>query len=79
MAALLVLATVCMGWPVFPFFAGIRPMILGLPLSLAWVVLWMVVVFVAQLALYLRDDSTDREAQSPVEDGGESMVESARG
>jgi hypothetical protein len=39
-------------WPLYPLFGGIRPMILGLPLSLAWVVLWLALVFVALLVLY---------------------------
>lgn len=44
-------------WPVYPLFAGIRPFILGLPLSLAWMVLALVVGFVALLALYLTEES----------------------
>lgn len=39
-------------WPVYPLFSGIRPLILGLPLSLAWVVLWLGLVFVALVVLY---------------------------
>ncbi|HEX9733298.1 MAG TPA: hypothetical protein VGG06_15115 [Thermoanaerobaculia bacterium] len=47
---LLVVASVL--WPVYPLFSGIRPMILGLPLSLAWVVFALLAGFAALLALY---------------------------
>ncbi len=50
--AVLLLAAAAVGWPLYPFFAGARPFVLGLPLSLAWVVLWLFVVFVALAWLY---------------------------
>lgn len=40
-------------WPVYPLFSGIRPMILGVPLSLAYVVLLVLASFAALLALFL--------------------------
>ena len=40
-------------WPVYALFSGIRPRILGLPLSLAWVVGWVVAGFLALLAVHL--------------------------
>ncbi len=43
-------------WPIFPRFSGIHPLILGLPLSLAWVVLALGVMFVALLWLYRHED-----------------------
>ncbi len=43
-------------WPIYPLFAGIRPLVLGLPLSLAWVVLALAVMFVALVWLYRGDD-----------------------
>ena len=43
-------------WPVYPWMAGIRPLILGLPLSLAWVVGAVLVVFGAT-AIFFRLDS----------------------
>lgn len=52
---LLVAASVL--WPVYPLFSGIRPLVLGLPLSLAWVVLALVVGFLVLLALYLTEES----------------------
>ena len=55
----LALATLVAGlalvWPVYPLFGGIRPLVLGLPLSLAWVVLWLVVVFLALLIAFFSE------------------------
>lgn len=48
-------------WPVYPSVAGVRPYVLGLPFSLAWVVGWLGVVFVALVLLY-RADETDPDA-----------------
>lgn len=41
--------------PVYPLFGGIRPLILGLPLSFAWVVLWLGIVFAALVWVYQSD------------------------
>ncbi len=43
-------------WPIYPLFSDIRPLILGLPLSLAWVLLALGVMFAALLWLYRTDD-----------------------
>jgi fatty acid desaturase len=43
-------------WPVYPFAAGLRPFVLGLPLSLAWVIGWLVVVFVTFALLYRAEE-----------------------
>lgn len=43
-------------WPVYPVFSGVYPLILGLPLSLAWVVLALAISFVALAALYLTEE-----------------------
>ena len=51
---LLVIASVL--WPIYPLFSGIRPMILGLPLSLAWVVFALLAGFVTLLLLYATED-----------------------
>ncbi len=48
-------------WPVFPMFSGIHPLILGLPLSLAWVVLALTVMFGALVWLYLREDHGEND------------------
>ena len=55
-----VLVAVLLVWPVFPLFSGIRPLILGLPLSFAWVVLALTVMFGAIVWLY-RAEERDRE------------------
>jgi hypothetical protein len=43
-------------WPVYPSVAGIRPYVLGLPFSLAWVVGWLLVVFVALVLFYRAEE-----------------------
>jgi hypothetical protein len=50
--AILVAAMLALLWPIYPLFAGVFPLILGLPLSLAWPVLWLAVVFAALVWLY---------------------------
>lgn len=51
-AAVAALTALALVWPIYPLFSGVRPLILGLPLSFAWVVLWLGLVFVALVALY---------------------------
>ncbi|MDR8391156.1 hypothetical protein NC796_08410 [Aliifodinibius sp. S!AR15-10] len=48
-------------WPVYPLFSDISPMILGLPLSFAWVVGMLIASFLTILWYYL----TDPERKSP--------------
>lgn len=43
-------------WPVYPRFAGVEPLILGLPLSFAWVVLALILMFGGLLWLFLTED-----------------------
>lgn len=50
------LVTASLVWPIYPVFSGIHPLILGLPLSLAWIVLALLAGFAAVLALYLTED-----------------------
>lgn len=40
-------------WPIYSWFAGIRPRVLGLPFSLVYVVALVVLSFLALLALFL--------------------------
>lgn len=49
-------AALALVWPVYPPFGGIRPLVLGLPFSLVWVVLWLFVVFAALVWLYRTED-----------------------
>ena len=53
------LAGVALIWPVYPMVSGIRPYIFGLPFSLAWVVGWLLVVFLALVALYRSEGASD--------------------
>ncbi len=46
-------------WPGYPLFSGIEPMILGLPLSFAWVILWVIIGFLCMLALYFSDNKEE--------------------
>lgn len=42
-------------WPVYPLFSGIYPLILGLPLSFAWVIVSLLAAFFLLLWYYLTD------------------------
>lgn len=53
--AIVFVAALALIWPVYPLFGGIRPLVLGLPLSFAWVVLWLGIVFGALVWLYRSD------------------------
>lgn len=50
-------------WPAYAAFADIRPLVLGMPLSLVYVVLWVVASFLVLLALFLWEGR--READAP--------------
>lgn len=69
-AALAAAAAAALVWPLYPWFAGIRPMILGLPLSFAWVVAWLGVVFVALMALYRAEYRSPRRGGPSSPAGG---------
>lgn len=64
---LVVLAAVV--WPVYALFADIRPLVLGMPLSLAWVVAWVVISFLGLLAIFLWEsrgrDGEERSGDGP--------------
>lgn len=54
-----VLSGLALVWPIYPLAGGIRPYVLGLPFSFAWVVGWLVVMFVALVLLYRIDEFND--------------------
>ena len=54
--AVYVLVAAMLVWPVFPRFSGVQPLILGLPFSLAWVLLALGVIFAALLWLFRAED-----------------------
>lgn len=51
-----VLVFLALIWPVYPFFSGIEPRILGLPLSLSYIVGLLLLSFGVLLALYLWEE-----------------------
>ena len=59
--ATVLIAGLALIWPVYPLAGSIRPYVLGLPLSFAWVVGWLIVMFIALVLLYRTDqpDTTD--------------------
>lgn len=52
-------------WPVYSWFSGIYPRVLGLPLSLAYLVCLLAVSFSVGVALYLWEDR-----EGLIDDGG---------
>lgn len=50
---------VMLTWPVFPRFAAAEPLILGLPISFAWVVAALLIMFGALIWLYRSDNHDD--------------------
>jgi hypothetical protein len=56
---ILALAVLALIWPGSTLAAGIYPMIFGLPLSLAWVIVWLFVMLGAQIWLYRADIRND--------------------
>ena len=49
-------------WPVYPLAGHIRPYVLGLPFSFAWVVGWLVIMFVSLVLLYRTEEVDDTTA-----------------
>lgn len=43
-------------WPVYAEFAGVRPLVLGMPFSLFYVVVWVVASFLVLLGVYLWEE-----------------------
>ena len=54
-------------WPLYPWIGGVRPLILGMPFSMFWLVLMIATVFFTFLSLFAKDrdddESLDREYQ----------------
>ena len=54
-------------WPLYPWIAGIRPLVLGMPFSMFWLVLMVATVFFTFLSLFTADqeddEALDREYQ----------------
>jgi cytochrome bd-type quinol oxidase subunit 1 len=56
---LLFVIQLCVIWPGYALFADIYPMILGLPLSFAWIVAMLLTAFFLLLWYYLTDSEYD--------------------
>ncbi|MEM6645917.1 MAG: hypothetical protein AAF730_06665 [Bacteroidota bacterium] len=54
-AALVLLAFCALTAPAYTLVAHAQPFVLGLPLSLAWIIGWMLMMFAALIALYRSD------------------------
>lgn len=61
----LIVATVALIWPVYSQFSSVEPYILGLPLSLAWVVGWLAIVFVTVALLYRAEEHGSEDGDAP--------------
>ena len=46
-------------WPIYPFFSRIRPLILGMPFSLAYLVFLIVLSFLVLVSLYTWEGRRD--------------------
>jgi len=53
--AIFILLQLGLIWPVYPLFSGIEPMILGLPLSFAWIIFMLIGCFLLLLWYFLSD------------------------
>ena len=53
------LASLSIMWPGYPLFADVEPFILGVPLSFAWIILWVILMFIALLLLYFSDNKEE--------------------
>lgn len=57
-------------WPVYPVFASARPFVLGIPLSLAYVIALLLVAFGVLLGLYVWEGRRGLHDPLDPEDGG---------
>lgn len=55
-SAVMLIAAFFLIWPGYTFFSSATPFIIGLPLSFAWVILWVIIGFAAMLSLYISDN-----------------------
>jgi hypothetical protein len=58
--AVMLLAVLSVNWPGLLLFSGTTPLILGFPLSFAWIILWVVICFAAMMGLYLSDKKHEK-------------------
>lgn len=60
------LAGLALTWPIYPLVSHYRPTVLGLPLSFAWVILWLLAVFAALVHAFRKQHPSGASG-----DGGE--------
>ncbi|MEO1021505.1 MAG: hypothetical protein AAFW89_03100 [Bacteroidota bacterium] len=53
LVTILGLVQLCLIWPVFPLFGSPDPFIFGFPLNVAWVILMVLIAFVALLTFFV--------------------------
>ena len=63
----LLLIQLCLIWPVYPLFSDIYPLILGIPLSFAWVIFALLAAFSLLLWYYLTEPE---ESEPSLNSGG---------
>lgn len=66
--SVVVAALLALTWPVYPLVSGVEPYVFGFPLSFAWVIGWLLVVFVALVLFYRAEESGEEsgdDAPSP--------------
>ena len=61
------LAGLALIWPIYPMVSSYRPTVLGLPLSFAWVILWLSAVFAALVFAFRRRHGRDGSPERPPE------------
>ena len=60
----LLVIQLCLIWPVYPLFSDIRPLVLGLPFSFAWVIFVLLAAFALVLWYYLTDPEVKQAKSS---------------
>lgn len=58
-----ILAFLSIMWPGYAHFADYEPFILGIPLSFAWIILWVILSFVAMMSMYILDNRDEEEPE----------------
>lgn len=56
----MILTTLAIIWPGHAIFSSATPLIFGFPLSFAWIILWVIIGFVALVGIYLSDEHEDK-------------------
>lgn len=59
--AVMLFAVLSVMWPGYYLFSGTTPIILGFPLSFAWIIFWVIISFAAMAGLYLSDIQHEKE------------------